>query len=398
MTERFGNKTFERVSAQIDLDALKNNIDVIKELAPGTKLLPVIKANAYGHGSAVCGKTLEKDESVWGFAVATAEEGRELRRAGIKKPVMLLGGCFPDVYDIILKYDLRPAVFTMEQAEGFSKAAVSSGVNVKVHIAIDTGMSRIGFLPDDVSAGIIHRISRLDGITIEGMFTHFARADELDTTSAKRQQERFESFIARLKDEGLEIPICHEANSAAIFNMEGTALDMVRPGIIIYGLMPSDEMADVIAEKQIGFRPVMTLKSHVIYVKDLEPGMSVSYGGTYTADSKRRLATVPVGYADGYPRQLSNKAFVLIKGKRAPIRGRVCMDQFMVDVTDIEGVCVGDEVILIGTQGEETITAEELGDISGRFNYELVCDIERRVPRVYTADGHVTCQVDYLDL
>ena len=397
MMEEFGNRAFNRVSALIDLDALKNNIDVIKDLVPGTCLLPVIKANAYGHGAAQIGRMLDGDEDVWGFAVATAEEGRELRRAGIKKPVMLLGGCFPDVYDIILKYGLRPCVFTLEAAESLSAFAVSSDTEVSIHIAVDTGMSRIGFRPDGESAEIIKKIGALPGISIEGIFTHFARADEIDTTSAAMQQEAFEGFVKNLKESGMEIPVCHEANSAAIFNMEGTALDMVRPGIILYGLTPSDEMTEVIEERNIGFKPVMTLKSHVIYVKEIDSGVSVSYGGTYTAENRRKIATVPVGYADGYPRQLSNKGSVIIRGKRAPIRGRVCMDQFMVDVTDIDDVSIGDEVILMGTQGAETITAEEIGSLSGRFNYELVCDISRRVPRCFIRDGQVSAQVDYLD-
>ena len=385
-----------RIQARIDLDALEYNMNTISELAGDRMLMPVIKTNAYGHGSVTLGRELEKNPRVRGFAVATAEEAAELITAGIKKPVMLLGGAFPDVYDMILKYNIRACVFTWEQAEGLNRRAEECDVDVKVHIAVDTGMNRIGFEPVRESALTVRKISELPRVTVEGVFTHFARADENDKTRAYEQLSRINAFVDMLEEEGVRPEIVHAANSASILDFKDSHFDMVRPGIILYGLMPSDDMAEMMKEKGLCLKPLMSLISHVVYVKEVHPGEEISYGGTYSPGTKRLIATIPAGYGDGYPRVLSNKGSVLIKGKRAPITGRVCMDQFMVDVTDIEGVRAGDEVVLIGEQGGDRITMEEMGDLSGRFNYELACDINRRVPRVYTKNGAVAGVVDYL--
>ena len=267
-----------------------------------------------------------------------------------------------------------------------SGAAERTGKAAKVHIKVDTGMSRIGITPDDTGLRFVKEAMETPGIEIEGIFTHFARADEADKTSALKQLEVFQAFIGQIESKlGLTIPVKHCSNSAGIVEMPQANMDVVRPGIILYGLRPSDEVSQEI----VALRPALSLHSHIVYVKEVQPGLSVSYGGTFTAQHKMRIATIPVGYGDGYPRMLSGKGYVLIHGKKAPILGRVCMDQFMVDVTDILNVKEGDPVTLIGTDGEETITAELLGDLSGRFNYELVCDLGRRIPRVYIQDGKI---------
>lgn len=390
-------KKYMRVCADIDLDSIYSNIMLMRGLIKeDTKMIPVVKADGYGHGALPIARMLENESFVWGFALADAREAACLRKGGIKKPLLLLGGAFPDVYDIILKNDIRACVSSVEQAKGLSDAAVRAGVKVKIHVALDTGMSRIGFRPEMPALQDIRVISELPCIEIEGIFTHFARADEFDLTKAKAQFEKYRAFEKIMADSGIHIPIHHVSNSAAIFDMSHANLDAVRPGITMYGLMPSEEMEVFIKQRGFKLLPAMTLRSHVIYVKDLEPGREISYGGTFTVERPSRIATVPVGYADGYPRQLSGKGEVLIKGKRAPIRGRVCMDQFMVDVTDIPEVKPGDEVVLMGTQGNEKISAEEIGNLSGRFNYELVCDINKRVPRNYIREGQIVSQVDYL--
>ncbi|MDO4620064.1 MAG: alanine racemase, partial [Lachnospiraceae bacterium] len=319
------------------------------------------------------------------------EEAAELRRAGIRKPLLLLSYVFEEAYEEMIGLDVRPCVFEEESAGKLSEAAVKAGKTVHVHIAVDTGMGRIGFAPEEESADIVKRIAALPNLEIEGLFTHFARADEEALTPAEVQLQRYLDFRGMLSARGVVIPVSHVSNSAGLMRFQEANLDMVRAGITLYGLMPSDEVAGEMQELQ----PVMTLKSHVTYVKTMHEGQAVSYGGTWKAYEGARVATVPVGYADGYPRGLSNRGYVLLHGQKAPIVGRVCMDQFMVDVTKIPDVCSGDEVVLLGRQGDEIITAEELGNLSGRFNYELASCITRRVPRCFIRDGAVTEQVDY---
>ena len=379
-------KKYSRIRADIDLDAVLYNFENMKaNIRPGCKITAVIKADGYGHGSVQIAELMEPYDYMWGFAVAAADEAFRLRRAGIRKPIMLLGYTFDEFYEDLIREDVRICVFDYDTAVRVSDAAFTAKKKAIIHIALDTGMSRIGFRDNDASVAEIVKIAKLPNIEIEGLFTHFARADEVSIDPAVRQLERYDAFAEKVEKAGVDIPIHHVSNSAGIIRLREANKDMVRAGITVYGLMPSADVETDI----VPLKPVMSLVSHISYVKDIEAGDEVSYGGTFKAEKTMRVATIPVGYADGYPRMLSGKGYVLIKGRKAPILGRVCMDQFMVDVTDIEGVTRGDEVVLLGKQGDERITAEELGDISGRFNYELVCDISKRVPRNFIYEGRI---------
>lgn len=383
---------YTRVCANIDLDAILYNMESMrKNIDSQTKIMAVIKTDGYGHGAIEIAETIEPLDYTFGFAVATVEEGIILRRHGIKKPILVLGYVFPDEYEVLLLNELRPAVFTLEMAEELSKTAEQLGVNCPVHLKVDTGMNRIGMKVKEESAELVEQISKLPHMILEGIFTHFARADEKDKTAACQQLELFQKMIAMLEEKGITILYHHCSNSAGIVEMKEANMDIVRAGITLYGLWPSDE----VEKSRIDLKPVLSLKSHVAYVKTLEPGESISYGGTYTTTTKEVIATIPVGYGDGYSRGLSNQGYVLIHGKKAPIRGRVCMDQFMVDVTKIPDVKIGDEVTLIGTDGTEKITMEELGEVSGRFNYEFACDLGKRIPRVFYKDGKRVRTRDY---
>lgn len=373
-----------RIQADIDLDAFRFNLDSIKKnINENTQIITVLKADGYGHGAVPLAKEAEKEERVWGIAVATVEEALELRRGGIKKPLLILGYTYQEDYDLIAAEELRPTVFKLSMAQELSRAALRKNKTVKIHIKIDTGMSRIGYRDLEKSVPEILEISRLPGLEIEGLFTHFARADEKETTPAYQQLEKYQAFQKALKEAGLKIPLCHCSNSAGIIRIPEANMDAVRAGIILYGLYPSEE----VEKEPVPLKPLMTLKSHIAYIKTLEPGVQISYGGTYTTQKETRVATIPVGYADGYARSLSNKGWVLIRGKKAPILGRVCMDQFMVDVTDIPEARELDEVMLLGKSQDQQITMEELGELSGRFNYEFACCISKRVPRIYFKGG-----------
>ena len=379
-------KKYSRIRADIDLDAVLYNFENMKaNIRPGCKITAVIKADGYGHGSVQIAELMEPYDYMWGFAVAAADEAFRLRRAGIRKPIMLLGYTFDEFYEDLIRENVRICVFDYDTAVKVSDAAFTAKKKAIIHIALDTGMSRIGFRDNDASVAEIVKIAKLPNIEIEGLFTHFARADEVSIDPAVRQLERYDAFAEKVEKAGVDIPIHHVSNSAGIIRLREANKDMVRAGITVYGLMPSADVETDI----VPLKPVMSLVSHISYVKDIEAGDEVSYGGTFKAEKTMRVATIPVGYADGYPRMLSGKGHVLIKGRKAPILGRVCMDQFMVDVTDIEGATRGDEVVLLGKQGDERITAEELGDISGRFNYELVCDISKRVPRNFIYEGRI---------
>lgn len=371
-----------RVRAEVDLDAIQFNMDSMhKNLKNGTLMTAVVKTDGYGHGAVEIAKKLQHLYYLWGYAVATYEEAEEIRAAGITKPILILGYVFAEDYPGLVKDGIRPAVFREDMLEQLNEAAASRGVKLKIHLAVDTGMSRIGVRPDDSGLEFVKKAMSCKNLEIEGMFTHFAKADMAEGAEATRlQYERFTHFEERIRTElGLNIPLVHCSNSAALITYRDMNLDMVRAGITLYGLWPSNEVDRTI----VPLKPALSLKSHIAFVKSLEPGESVSYGGTFTAKTRMRVATIPVGYGDGYPRSLSNKGYVLIRGQKAPILGRVCMDQFMVDVDAIPDACEGDEVTLLGRDGEQVITAEELGDLSGRFNYELCCDLSRRVPRVY---------------
>ena len=367
-----------RITAYINKKAIAANFQNMKaNLKDGVKMVAVIKTDGYGHGAVPIAQMVEPYDYIWGFAVAAVEEGLALREAGIAKPILVLGYTFEEDYPAMIQNGIRPAVFTMKMAEEFAAAARTMGVKAPIHIAVDTGMSRIGFADCEESVHTVSAISRIPDLTIEGAFTHFARADETDKSSAMQQFRRFDGFCRNLEHAGVKNFLRHCSNSAGILELPEVNMDMVRAGITIYGIYPSDEVA-----RDIELHPAMELKSHVVYIKQIAKGTAISYGGTFVADHDMRIATIPVGYGDGYPRSLSSNGSVLIRGRRAPIVGRVCMDQFMVDVTDVPAELL-DEVTLLGKDGEEEITVDELGALSGRFPYEFVCDIGKRVPRVY---------------
>ena len=368
-----------RCYAEVSLKAIGHNIaQVKKRLRPGVKLLAVIKADAYGHGAVRVGKYLE--DQVDYFAVATAEEAMELREQGIRLPVLVLGYISPEQYSEILDYDITQTVYSLEIAEKLSEASVKAGCRTKIHAALDTGMTRIGFHITEEEADRIAAISRLPGLELEGMFTHFSCADQKDKTYCGLQLEKFRRMERMLRARGVEIPVKHICNSAGIMEFDDYRFDMVRSGIVTYGLYPSEE----VDKSRLPLIPALSWKSRVIHVQDVEPGLGVSYGATYTTEGPcTRIATVSAGYADGYPRALSNKGRVLIHGRYAPILGRVCMDQMMVDVSHIPDVKVEDMVTLIGREGDRRITMEEVADPACRFNYEMACGISKRVPRIY---------------
>lgn len=384
----------ERGFVEVDLDAIRENMIHMKaNIAPETKMIGVIKTDGYGHGSVPIAKHLEDLDFVWGYAIATPEEAIQLRKAGIKKPLLILGYTFPYCYENLVKYEIRPAVFREDSLDKLNRAAVKLRKPVSVHIKVDTGMSRIGITPDREGLAFIKRVLEYRMINIEGIFTHFARADEEDKTNAFEQLRIYQDFVKMAEEKlSIHIPMKHCSNSAGIIEMPQANMDVVRAGITLYGLYPSDEVKKDIVK----LLPALSLYSKVVYVKKIQKGQSVSYGGTYTAESERVVATIPIGYGDGYPRTLSGKGYVLIHGKKAPILGRVCMDQFMVDITDIPSVKEGDRVVLLGFDGNEHISAEELGRLSGRFNYELVCDLGKRLPRVYQKNKKISEYLEYI--
>lgn len=387
-------KEYNRVYAKINLDAIAWNLKSIEEKIPeNTRIIAVIKADGYGHGAVIIAKEIEESDRIFGFAVATAEEAFSLRRNGIQKPILILGYTFEPDYFELIRQEIRPTVYSYEMAEAFSKAAKTCGKKAYLHIKIDTGMGRIGYQATEESADEIVQIAALPSIVPEGIFTHFARADEQDKTAAYEQYRKFLSMIKLLEERRLEIPLKHIANSAGIAELGEAAMDLVRAGIILYGLWPSEE----VSKNTISLRPVMEIKSKIIHIKTLEAGSCISYGGTYCLKEPRRIATIPVGYGDGYPRGLSSKGYVLVHGMAAPILGRVCMDQFMVDVTEIPDVKLLDSVTLLGKDGAGTITMEELGALSGRFNYEFACDIGKRVPRIFYKNNQPYARKDYFD-
>ena len=388
-------ESYQRVWAEVDLDAIWENMVHMKEnIAEKTKILAVIKTDGYGHGGVPIAKMLEQLDFMFGYAAATYEEAHVLREAGVKKPILILGYTFPYCYEELIREEIRPAVYRRDTVEELVAAAAKVGQKAKVHIKVDTGMGRIGITPDEEGLEFVRFLMGHPELEVEGIFTHFAKSDEEDKTSAYHQLALFQNFIDRIQTElGLTIPVKHCSNSAAILEMPQANMDMVRAGITTYGLYPSEEVSKDI----VPLRAAMSLYSHIVYCKTIHAGQSVSYGGLFTAQKDTRVATIPVGYGDGYPRSLSGKGYVLIRGKKAPILGRVCMDQFMVDISEIPGVMEGDKVTLLGVAGTERITAEELGELSGRFNYEFVCDLGKRIPRVYRQHGEITEVRDYFE-
>lgn len=385
-------KTYSRVYARIDLDAIAYNMEQMKLRIDGhTQIMAVIKTDAYGHGAVQVAQMLEKYDYIWGFAVATLDEAVVLRVEGIQKPILVLGCIFPDQYMEMLDNDIRMNVYTEDMAKEIANMARREGKTAYLHIKLDTGMGRLGFSITEESVETITRISKLSNVKMEGVFTHFAKADEKDKTFTMQQIQQFESMTRLLKEQGVTFEYEHCSNSAAIIDVPEAKFDIVRAGISTFGLYPSEE----VDKEAVHLKPALALKSHVAFVKEIEPGTSISYGGTFVAEKKMKIATIPVGYGDGYPRALSGVGYVLIRGKKAPILGRICMDQFMVDVTHIEDASFGDKVTLIGRDGNEYISVEMLGELSGRFNYEFICDLGKRIPRVYVKNGKVAEQVDY---
>ena len=380
-------KQIQRVYAQIDLDAIEANVrNMFANIDSSTQIVLVIKTDGYGHGAVQIAHEMEKKDYIWGYATATAEEALQLRKSGLSKPILILGYTFDYAYKDLISNNIRPAVFKIDMLKQINDVAAELGMVAPVHIKVDTGMSRIGVMPDDNGLQFVKEALSLNNIKIEGIFTHFARADEIDKKYAYLQIDRFKSFTDRIKNElNYDVPYKHCSNSAGIIELPEANMNLVRAGITLYGLWPSEEVKKDI----VSLTPVMELKSHIVYIKEVEPDTQISYGGTYVASEKRKIATIPVGYGDGYPRGLSNKGEVLIRGQRVPICGRVCMDQFMVDVTELSEVQEGDLVTLFGKDGDDYISMEEVGNISGRFNYELACDIGKRVPRVYVQDSEV---------
>ncbi len=384
-------RQFERAYAKIHLDRIEENMKAMQaKLTPGTKLFGVVKADGYGHGAVPVAKTIEP--YVFAYAVATAEEAFQLRRHGITKDILILGVVPRGLYEEVIRQDICMTVFQKERAEQMAELACANGKKARVHVAVDTGMNRIGFAPTEASADTVKAISELSGIEICGMFTHFARADEFDKTYANEQLRKFQAFCEMLKERKVEIPVTHCSNSAGIMELKDANMDAVRAGITIYGLYPSDE----VQKDQMPIRPAMELKSFATYVKTIEAGSAVSYGGIFVAEKTMTIGTVGIGYADGYPRNASGKGQVLVCGKRVPILGRVCMDQLMIDLTEVPEAKEGEEVTLLGRDGAEEITMEELVQFCGGFHYEIPCIIGKRVPRVFVRDGEVvgtqTCE------
>ena len=379
---------FDATRVIIDLDALSANLDAVREKT-GTAVMAVIKADAYGHGAIPVARLLQ-DKCAF-FGVSSILEALELRQAGLTIPILVLGYTPVDAYETAIRQGIRPAIFHWEDALALSEAAQRLQATAPFHFAIDTGMSRIGFQAAEESADLCAKIAALPGLFAEGLFSHFATADCADLSRTHAQAALYRRFDEMLKARGINIPIRHLNNSAGVMNFD-THYEMVRSGIVTYGLYPSGEVDPSLLK----LKPALSWRSLVTHVKTLPPGREISYGGTYVTTKDTVVATLPVGYADGYRRSLSGKFHVLIQGKKAPILGRICMDQMMVDVTDIPGVTPGDQVTLIGTDGDETITAEEIAAAADSFNYEFVCGISRRVPRIYVKDGHPVHSVHYL--
>ena len=379
---------FDSTRVVVDMDALASNMDAIREKA-GVPVMAVVKADAYGHGAVQVARLLQ-DKCAF-FCVSSILEAMELRQAGLTKPILLLGYTPAEAYPTAIREGIRPTIYRMEDALALSQAAQAAQLPARFHFAVDTGMSRIGFQVTERDADICAEIARLPGLYAEGLFSHFATADCADLTRAKAQAERFAAFDEMLRKRGLSIPIRHLNNSAGLMNFK-TPYEMARSGIITYGLYPSDEVDPGL----LSLRPALQWLSRVSHVKTLPAGREISYGGTYVTGADTVVATIPVGYADGYRRNLSGRFHVLIRGQKAPILGRICMDQMMVDVTAIPGVTVGDQVTLIGTDGGETITVEEIAARADSFNYEFVCGISRRVPRLYLKYGKVDHAIHYL--
>lgn len=391
-----------RVWAELDMDALTQNMRLIRAYSKDILLLSAVKANAYGHGAVEVAKVL-LENGADRFAVATVKEGKELRNAGINVPIHVLGLCDESELEDLIRLDLIPTVCSYSFAEKLGKKAdeIEKWKKAKIHIKLDTGMTRIGYVVDNgynvSTINEIVKISRLPNINIEGIFTHLASADEEDGAAYTRlQYRRFMYIVESLEERGVYIPIKHICNSAGMIKFPEMHLDMVRPGIILYGLYPSNEIKKAMEKKRsrLKLKPVMSLKTTIKYVKFVDKGRPVSYGRTYITDSMTKIATVPIGYADGYMRALSGKAYMLVHGQKAPVIGRICMDQCMIDVSNVNNIHEGDEVTVFGSEG---VTIDDVAQWLGTINYEVACMISRRVPRVYKQNGRTVKISDYLE-
>ena len=379
---------FDNTRVKIDLDTIEQNFDAVQKKV-GVPVMAVVKADAYGHGAIQVARVLQHKCAF--FGVSSMLEALELRKAGLQNPILILGQTPVSAFSTAILEGIRPTIFHYETAVALSRAAQEVNKEAPFHFAIDTGMSRIGFQATDEAVALCAKIARLPGLRAEGIFSHFATADHADLTRSQRQSALFDEFCAKLAAKGVDIPIRHMDNSAGLMNFD-RHYDMVRSGIVTYGMYPSDEISPAL----LPLKPALQWLSRITHVKTLEAGREISYGGTYTTTRPTRVATVPVGYADGYRRSLSGKFYVLIHGKKAPILGRICMDQMMVDVTDIPEAKCNDRVVLVGKSGDLEITMEEIAAAADSFNYEMVCGISRRVPRLYCRDGQVVHSVHYL--
>lgn len=379
---------YDNTYVEIDLDAISANFDAIRAKA-GVQIMAIVKADAYGHGAIQIARLL--DDKCSFFGVSSIAEALELRQAGLSKPILILGYTPVEAFRLVIGQEIRPAIFRLDDAIALSKLAQKEGITLPFHFAVDTGMSRLGFQATEDSADICADIARLPGIVAEGLFSHFATADCADLTKAQAQAQRFADFDRMLKERGVNIPLRHLDNSAGLMNFSNH-YEMVRSGIVTYGMYPSDEVDPALLD----LKPALQWRSRVTHIKMLPPGREISYGGTFVTTRKTRVATVPVGYADGYRRSLSGKFYVLIRGRRAPILGRVCMDQMMVDITDVPDVKIDDPVVLVGSDGNDEITVEQIAAAADSFNYEFICGISRRVPRRYRQNGQIIKTVHYL--
>ena len=379
---------FDNTYVKIDLDIIRSNFEAV-EAKTGVPVMAIVKADAYGHGAVQVARLLEGKCAF--FGVSSMLEALELRQAGLKTPILILGQTPVSAFPLAIREGIRPTIFHYESAVELSRAAQEAGMEAPFHFAVDTGMSRIGFQANRENAEVCANIAGLPGLKPEGIFSHFATADCADLSRSREQAKRFDGFCAMLEELGVHVPIRHMNNSAGLMNFD-SHYEMVRSGIVTYGLYPSRE----VAPELLPLEPALTWHSRVTHVKTLEPGREISYGGTFVTTRPTVVATIPVGYADGYRRSLSGKFYVLIHGKRAPILGRICMDQMMVDVTEIPNVRLNDKVVLVGRDGDEVITMEDIAAAADSFNYEFVCGISRRVPRLYRKDGHTVHSVHYL--
>ncbi|MGH2331249.1 alanine racemase [Thermoanaerobacter mathranii] len=370
--------------AEIYLDNIAHNLSEVKRwVGKKVKIMGVVKANAYGHGACHVAKVLVEN-GVCYLGVATIEEALELRECGINIPILVFGYTPLTQAEELIVNNITQTVFDINYVEELEKIALNVGKKAKVHVKIDTGMGRIGYTDLKVAEKEIEKMMEMEGVEVEGIFSHFATSDEKDKSYAEQQFDMFKKLLERLKEKGINIPLKHIANSGAIIDLKYTYLDMVRPGIVLYGSYPSEEV-----KRPLDLRQTMGFKTKIVYIKEVPEGTSISYGKTFITKRKSKIATLPVGYADGFNRLLSNNYHVLVKGKYAAVVGRICMDQTMIDVTDIEGVEVGDDVIIFGNQEGEKITAEEIAKKLNTIPYEVYCGISSRVPRIYIYKGKV---------